>query len=204
MKRLIAFDLDGTLALSKQPLEPDMAETLRALLGIVDVAVISGGDWPQFEKQVASRLPADADLSRLWLMPTTGTKLYTHQNGAWTPVYAELFDAAERERIIAAFGETLDATGFTPRADLGRADRGSRQPDHLLRARAAGAARREGALGSRFRQAQDHPGRSAEAAARAGDQPGRRDQHRHHPGRGRQGLRAEEAARPRAASRSTR
>ena len=48
MKRLIAFDLDGTLAQSKQALQPDMADTLAHLLGIVDVAVISGGDWPQF------------------------------------------------------------------------------------------------------------------------------------------------------------
>ena len=96
MKKLVAFDLDGTLALSKQALKDDMAETLADLLGVADVAVISGGDWPQFDKQVASRLPARADLSRLWLMPTTGTKLYTHQEGAWKPVYAELFDDAEK------------------------------------------------------------------------------------------------------------
>ena len=76
MKSLIAFDLDGTLALSKQPLEAEMGEALADLLTVAHVAVISGGDWPQFDKQVASRLPARADLSRLWLMPTTGTKLY--------------------------------------------------------------------------------------------------------------------------------
>jgi hydroxymethylpyrimidine pyrophosphatase-like HAD family hydrolase len=56
MKWLIAFDLDGTLAESKRPLSEDMAATLARLL-VTDVAVISGGDWPQFEK-VASRLPA--------------------------------------------------------------------------------------------------------------------------------------------------
>ena len=127
MKRLIAFDLDGTLALSKQAIQPDMADTLAQLLRIADVAVISGGDWPQFEKQVASRMAADADLARLWLMPTTGTKLYTHRDGAWGAVYAELFDEAERQRIIAAFGESLKATGFTPEETWGEAieDRGS-------------------------------------------------------------------------------
>ncbi len=51
MKRLIVFDLDGTLADSKLPLEPEMAVSLHDLLGILKVAVISGGDWPQFEKQ---------------------------------------------------------------------------------------------------------------------------------------------------------
>lgn len=127
MKRLIAFDLDGTLALSKQAIQPEMAATLAQLLRIVDVAVISGGDWPQFEKQVASRMAADADLSRLWLMPTTGTKLYTHRNGAWGAVYAELFEPAERERIIAAFTDSLAATGFTPDQTWGERieDRGS-------------------------------------------------------------------------------
>src|SRR3546814_1268597 len=98
MKWMIAFDLDGTLAESKRPLSEDMAATLARLLAVTDVAVISGGDWPQFEKQVASRLPAGAALDRLWLMPTTGTKLYRFINGAWRAVYAELFDDAEKAR----------------------------------------------------------------------------------------------------------
>lgn len=55
MKRLIAFDLDGTLAESKQPIDQETAELLAKLLDLVGVAVISGGDWPQFEAQVVSR-----------------------------------------------------------------------------------------------------------------------------------------------------
>src|SRR3546814_20665697 len=80
-----------------------MGEALADLLDVVDVAVISGGDWPQFEKQVASRLPTRANIARLWLMPTTGTKLYTHGSGAWRPVYAELFADSEKQRIFGAF-----------------------------------------------------------------------------------------------------
>jgi phosphomannomutase len=127
MKQLVAFDLDGTLALSKQAIQPDMAEALADLLGVAHVAVISGGDWPQFDKQVASNLPARADRSRLWLMPTTGTKLYTFKNGAWSPVYAELFADDEKARILAAFDESLAATGFTPEQTWGERieDRGS-------------------------------------------------------------------------------
>lgn len=127
MKELIAFDLDGTLAESKQPLEQEMGDALADLLTVAHVAVISGGDWPQFDKQVASRLPARADLSRLWLMPTTGTKLYTHRNGAWSPVYAELFDDAQKQKILTAFDESLEATGFVPQETWGERieDRGS-------------------------------------------------------------------------------
>ncbi|GAW17581.1 hypothetical protein ANO14919_070400 [Xylariales sp. No.14919] len=128
MISLVAFDLDGTLAESKQPLEAPMGEALADLLAVAHVAVISGGDWPQFEKQVASRLPARADLSRLWLLPTTGTKLYTHRaGGSWQPVYAELFDEATKQRILAAFDAALDATGFQPERTWGSRveDRGS-------------------------------------------------------------------------------
>jgi HAD superfamily hydrolase (TIGR01484 family) len=127
MKQLAAFDLDGTLAESKQPLEPEMGEALADLLGVADVAVISGGDWPQFDKQVASRLPARADRARLWLMPTTGTKLYTHSVHGWQPVYAELFEEGQKRDILEAFDAALAATGFVPEEVWGERieDRGS-------------------------------------------------------------------------------
>ncbi len=101
MKKLIAFDLDGTLAESKQAILPDMAELLGRLLGVAAVAVISGGDWPQFETQVVSRLPAGTDLARLLIMPTTGTKLYRF-DGSWKRIYAEDFTAEEKAKIVAA------------------------------------------------------------------------------------------------------
>lgn len=127
MKKLVAFDLDNTLAASKQALEPFMQEALADLLGVADVAIISGGDWPQFHKQVVSRLPERADLSRLWLQPTTGTKLYTYRDGQWSAVYAELFDEELKARIRTAFTESLAATGFTPEQTWGELveDRGS-------------------------------------------------------------------------------
>ncbi|MET0271230.1 MAG: HAD family hydrolase, partial [Sphingomonas sp.] len=102
MKTLFAFDLDGTLAESKAPLEADMAEAIADLLGVAKVAVISGGDWPQFEKQIIARLPARADVTRLYIMPTTGTKLYTNDGTRWAPVYADLFDEEQKRRILAA------------------------------------------------------------------------------------------------------
>jgi phosphomannomutase len=127
MISLVAFDLDGTLAESKQPLKDSMSEALTDLLAVAHVAVISGGDWPQFQKQVASRLPPQADLSKLWLMPTTGTKLYTHRDGAWNHVYAELFDDGTKRLILESFDAALDATGFKPEETWGERieDRGS-------------------------------------------------------------------------------
>ena len=57
MKKLIVFDLDGTLAPSKSSLAPQTAALLHDLLGIIKVAVISGGAWTQFEKQLLTDLP---------------------------------------------------------------------------------------------------------------------------------------------------
>ena len=49
LKKLIIFDLDGTLAESKSSLDAEMSALLHRLLEIAKVAVISGGDWLQFE-----------------------------------------------------------------------------------------------------------------------------------------------------------
>ena len=73
MKKLIVFDLDGTLAKSKSALDSEMATLLHDLLDVVKVAVISGGDWPQFEKQLLSHLPHDQSLNNLSVLPTCGT-----------------------------------------------------------------------------------------------------------------------------------
>jgi len=69
MKKLIVYDLDGTLAESKSSLDKEMSALLHNLLGIVKVAVISGGDWPQFGKQLLHDLPHDERLVNLSLLP---------------------------------------------------------------------------------------------------------------------------------------
>jgi len=74
MKKLIVFDLDGTLAESKSALDTAMSGLLHDLLAIVKVAVISGGGWPQFEKQLLAHLPQDQRLVNLSLLPTCGTQ----------------------------------------------------------------------------------------------------------------------------------
>ncbi|PSR80677.1 HAD-superhydrolase, subIIB family protein [Coniella lustricola] len=127
MKRLIAFDLDGTLAESKQALDDEMASILARLSQVADICVISGGDWPQFEKQVASRLPESTNRARFWLMPTTGTKLYRFENAGWTPQYADLFSDEERAHIIQELRASIDRLGFTPTQVWGEQieDRGS-------------------------------------------------------------------------------
>src|SRR5580658_8507616 len=101
MKKLIVFDLDGTLAESKASLDGEMASLLSVLLGIVKVAVISGGDWPQSEKQLLSNLPKDEHLKNLSLLPTCGTKFYQYAMD-WKKIYSEDFTAAEKGKIVSS------------------------------------------------------------------------------------------------------
>lgn len=112
MKQLIAFDLDGTLAESKQPMTDEMAGALSALLALAQVAVISGGDWPQFETQVVSRFPPTADLSRLWIMPTTGAKLYRFADSRWLPLANDDFTEPEKLIIRDAIHRAIGHTGL--------------------------------------------------------------------------------------------
>jgi len=126
MKKLIVFDLDGTLAESKSSLDTEMSALLHDLLGIVKVAVISGGDWPQFEKQVLSNLPHDEHLKNLSLLPTCGTKFYQY-TGDWKKIYSEDFTADEKEKIVSSLKKALGVAGFKVEKVWGEVieDRGS-------------------------------------------------------------------------------
>lgn len=111
MKKLVIFDLDGTLAESKSSLDATMATLLTDLLAIVKVAVISGGNWPQFEKQLLSNLPHDERLKNLSLLPTCGTKFYQYESG-WKQLYAEDFSETEKAKIIGSLKQAISLTGF--------------------------------------------------------------------------------------------
>lgn len=112
--RLVAFDLDDTLAPSKSPVDPRMAELLVRLLGVVEVCVISGGQFGQFESQLIDNLPLEHPdaLARLHLMPTCGTQYYLFQNGGWRLQYAENLTAAQKAAALAAVESEAKRLGF--------------------------------------------------------------------------------------------
>jgi hypothetical protein len=126
VKRLIVFDLDGTLADSKSALDAGMAALLHDLLGVVKVAVISGGGWPQFEKQLLSHLLHDERLANLSLLPTCGTKFFQY-TGEWKELYSEDFTASEKEKITRSLKKAAGAAGYNAEKVWGEVieDRGS-------------------------------------------------------------------------------
>lgn len=111
MKRLVIFDLDGTLAESKLPLDAEMATLLIQLLDVVRVAIISGGAWTQFKQQVLSHLHQDERLKDLSILPTCGTQFYRY-DGAWQKLYSEDFSADEKQEIINGLNKAIDQSGF--------------------------------------------------------------------------------------------
>jgi phosphomannomutase len=111
MKKLVVFDLDGTLAESKSSLDAEMLSLLHDLLGVVKVAIISGGAWLQFQKQVLSNLPQDDLLARLSILPTCGTQFFQY-TGEWKKLYAEDFTADEKEKIVGALQDAAGTAGI--------------------------------------------------------------------------------------------
>lgn len=102
--RLVAFDLDDTLAPSKSAIDPRIGELLLALAERVEVAIISGGQLAQFTAQVVDRLPqASADLlSHFHLLPTCGTQYYRVSPAGIETVYARTLTADQKSLALEA------------------------------------------------------------------------------------------------------
>lgn len=112
MYKLYIFDLDGTLAESKQALTSEMAGRVAKLLAITRVAVISGGALSQFLKQVVSQLPVDANIANLYLLPTSGAALYEFQNDNWKKIYEERLSEKDKDIIETAMTVAAKETGI--------------------------------------------------------------------------------------------
>ena len=130
MKKVIAFDLDGTLAPSKSPLPDRIAYLLDALLNYYHVCVISGGKYEQFQKQILANLKASPEsLERLHLMPTCGTRYYIYNQAKsdWEKVYAEDFTEEEKKEIVVALEDAVKSLGYDKEKTWGEQieDRGS-------------------------------------------------------------------------------
>lgn len=114
--RLVAFDLDDTLAPSKSPMDPRMGALLIRLLDAVEVCVISGGQFSQFESQLLARLPIGRPdlLLRLHLMPTCGTQYFRFDEaaGAWVRRYGENLGDDEKRAALEAVEGAARSLGF--------------------------------------------------------------------------------------------
>jgi HAD superfamily hydrolase (TIGR01484 family) len=117
--KLIAFDLDGTLAPSKGPISDEMAKWLKRLLDVAQVCIISGGTEKQIFEQVLDRLPANAKLQNLHLMPTSGSKYMRKKHRSWKTIYSENFTKDQSDSIKAVVRVAAALHGFWPEKAYG-------------------------------------------------------------------------------------
>ncbi|MEK7151366.1 MAG: HAD-IIB family hydrolase [Patescibacteria group bacterium] len=113
--KLVVFDLDGTLAPSKESVDAEMALLIQQLLEKKLVAVIGGGKYELFEQQLVSKLDLSEQLlSKLFLFPMTSTVFYRYNNGAWQRVYNIEFSSEEKKKILDAFDKAFVELNYHP------------------------------------------------------------------------------------------
>lgn len=114
LKKLIIFDLDGTLAKSKLAIDKEMASLFAHLLDEKLVAVIGGGAYSQFQNQLLAGLSLnEKQLANLFIFPTSGSIFYRWQKGSWVKVYEHALTSKEIKKIMAAFDSAFTTINYS-------------------------------------------------------------------------------------------
>lgn len=126
-KKIIAFDLDGTLTISNQKMDGRMAEVLETLLSKNRVVVISGAAFSQMQKQM------DALLSRknfiedthaknnLYILPISGLSVYHFEENEWRDINTQKGSFENPQKIV----EALEALVASGRFDIPKEGKGT-------------------------------------------------------------------------------
>lgn len=106
MKKIIAFDLDGTLAESKHPIAQDVASLVSKLAQQAKVIVISGGSYSQYQKQFIPMVGTE-HLENIILMPTNGSVRYEYVNNEWVMTKSFPFNEEVKARVLAELNSII-------------------------------------------------------------------------------------------------
>ena len=105
MKKILAFDSDDTIVVSKMAATERMAALLAEAMRYYDICIISGTGFDEtiYPNTVRQIEQIDGvDLSRLHIMPTCGTRYYRYHDGEWKLQYQEDLTEEQKQRIFAA------------------------------------------------------------------------------------------------------
>jgi len=108
-KKVVIFDLDGTLTKSKSDLDKEMAKLIAELLQERYVAVTSGCSFHQFENQFLDKLPKATNLSNLFLFPTCSASGYYYdaKKSEYYRAYTHIMPTRAVRQIIKSFEEVF-------------------------------------------------------------------------------------------------
>ncbi|OGI58414.1 hypothetical protein A3F19_01555 [Candidatus Nomurabacteria bacterium RIFCSPHIGHO2_12_FULL_37_29] len=114
-KKIIAFDIDGTLTVSKRAITESMALLLKELIKKKTVIATSGGKFEQFKTQFLPPFDNDKNFNpfihNLILLPTSATQRYEFNKvkNDWELVEKEPLDSGVKERVKKLLEEVIDS-----------------------------------------------------------------------------------------------
>lgn len=114
-KKIISFDLDGTLAVSKSPITDEIASLIKELIKEKIVVIISGGKFEQFNTQFLPAFSqedlASSFVKNLILLPTSGSQRYEYnlEKNEWHLTDIELFPEEVKEKAKQVLKSIIDS-----------------------------------------------------------------------------------------------
>jgi hypothetical protein len=110
-KKLVSFDSDGTIQLTKSKIDDEMAHLLDELAKRYKVNVISGTGIDYLKPNVLDLLVPNENVT---VSPTCGTRFVALKDGEYTELYKEALSDEEIKTIMAAFDYAMDKAGHHP------------------------------------------------------------------------------------------
>ena len=114
MKKMIAFDQDDTINITKLPVDAEMAELLVRLLDKYKVCIISGTNWEVMRKNDISpleKLNRQVKWENYFIMPTTGTQFW-HYEKEWKREYAHFLTEEQILKISDSLEKAARKLGY--------------------------------------------------------------------------------------------
>ncbi len=118
-KKIVAFDLDGTLAESKQHLENDVSELLCLLAKEKIVVIITGGSFQQFKKQFLPYFKPNINeeeliYKNLILLSTSGSQRYQYSSEIkdWVMTDIEEFPGDIKKEVMNELDKIISSGKF--------------------------------------------------------------------------------------------
>lgn len=113
-KKIIAFDIDGTLTASKTPITESMANLIKELIKKKIVIAIAGGSFKQMQTQFLPPFLNDDSvipfIHNFTFLPTSGSQRYQYDETKkeWILTDKEPFPSGVKEKAIKLLQEVID------------------------------------------------------------------------------------------------
>jgi phosphomannomutase len=134
LKKIIVFDQDDTINITKLPMDPEMAQLMKHLLDSFVVCIISGTNWEVMKKNDIDTL-SSLDGVNYWnylIMPTTGTQFWHYVgddsanlskgqilDDGWKREYAYFLSEEQIAAITASIEEAAKKLGYWCESPIG-------------------------------------------------------------------------------------